>query len=61
VAKFVSLKDSGSGSPVAVNPDHVVTAAPSPDDSGITILHLQDGTQQAVQGAFADVLKLLSS
>jgi hypothetical protein len=61
VAKFVSLKDNASGSPVAVHPDHVVLVLPSPEDSSITMLHLQNGSQQPVQGGYADMLKLLSS
>jgi hypothetical protein len=61
VAKFVGLKDSAQGAPLAVNPDHVVMVAPSADDDSITILYLQNGTQQPVQGAYADVVKMLTA
>jgi uncharacterized protein YlzI (FlbEa/FlbD family) len=62
MAKFVDFKDSISGTPVAVNPDHVAKVRPAPDDpNNITVIRLKDGDEIGVEGKHTDVVKKLAT
>ena len=59
--RFVQFTESATGGHVAVNPDHVARVAPDPaDHAGTTVIHLRDGEDVRVKGAFTEVVRKLA-
>ena len=59
--KFVQFTESATDAHVAVNPDHVALVAPDPaDPAGATRIHLRDGEDVRVKGAFTEVVRKLA-
>ena len=58
IAEFI---DSDTGTPVYINPDHVMTVRPDPvDPLNVTIVKLRDGETIRVRKSHADVADKLA-
>ena len=60
MATFVYFRESHSGTPVAINPEHVCKVCPAADDpESMTIIRLDDGEEVGVEGLHSEIIDML--